>query len=197
MKEQELIDKLRDVRKGMRLMDSMLRSPNADGEVTLTANQAEVVNSLFDLFNDVGWQLEFSNYKELVVTEKKAIDTNRLFAGFSGNLVRVRSCRKAHGDKTYLGILIGDVALSVSHTIKDGVVTAGMSNYNPGILIPELKDVVYGCESWWGVIESEEELNELITDETIANVWYVKLLKTLSGTGEESDVTKEDNQEEV
>jgi hypothetical protein len=51
--------------------------------------------------------------------------------------------------------------------------------YNPAIFVPELNDIVYGAASWWGEIEDEDELNDLITDDTIESVWYVKLLKKM------------------
>ena len=51
------------------------------------------------------------------------------------------------------------------------------SHNNPAIFVPELKRIVWGMESWWGAVKSEDELKE-ITDEDIDNVWYVKLLKS-------------------
>lgn len=47
---------------------------------------------------------------------------------------------------------------------------------NPAIFVPELGKIIFGMESWWGRIKSEEELKD-ITDGDIENVWYVKMLK--------------------
>lgn len=49
---------------------------------------------------------------------------------------------------------------------------------NPAIFVFDLNKIIYGCESWWGVIKSEEDLNS-ISDCDIDNVWYVRALKTL------------------
>ncbi len=99
-----------------------------------------------------------------------------------GQLVKIRPCADEYKDKTYLGLFLGDVTLSpsVHYNREEKIldVTNGMSN--PAIFVFDLKKVIYGCGSWWGVIKSEEELDKLITDETIENVWYVKMLKELS-----------------
>ena len=47
---------------------------------------------------------------------------------------------------------------------------------NPGIFVPELRKIVYGCGSWWREIKSVDEL-EAITNEDIENTWYVQLLQ--------------------
>ncbi|SME48916.1 hypothetical protein BACERE00183_04191 [Bacillus cereus] len=39
-----------------------------------------------------------------------------------------------------------------------------------------MKEIIYGAGSWWGKINSEEELKE-ITDADINDVWYVKMLQ--------------------
>jgi len=106
-----------------------------------------------------------------------------------GNLVQIRSCKTEHGDKTRLGILIGwvplghDVRLENRETDEDGrdigtlVIKSG--RLNPAIFVPDLGEIVLGCESWWGPIKNEEELRQ-ITDGDIQNIWYVKALKQLS-----------------
>ena len=45
---------------------------------------------------------------------------------------------------------------------------------NPAIFVPELGKIIFGMESWWGRIKSEEELKD-ITDGDIENVWHVKM----------------------
>ena len=48
--------------------------------------------------------------------------------------------------------------------------------------MPELKKIIYGCESWWHEITSVEELKD-ITDSDIDNTWYVQLLKNIGKEG--------------
>ena len=47
---------------------------------------------------------------------------------------------------------------------------------NPAIYVFELKKIIYGCESYWSVIDDPNDFNE-ITKEVLDNVWYVQLLK--------------------
>jgi len=180
MDDKEFQEQLKEIRTGLRLVDSMLLQRD-DGSYVLTETQHNLVKRLFEVFDRAGWELAFANRKGLEVTSSKAIkDGNCLFGHKTGDLVRIRPCAEEHEGETYLGIFIGDAATGIAHRCgEDGIVKASMSGYNPAILIPELGKVVYGYESWWGVIESEEELDRLITDETIANVWYVKALKAM------------------
>ena len=176
MNNKELQQRLDKLREGIRLLDSIVYTDCKTGEGKLNEKQVEVVQELFKLFSSLNWQLAFNDYKELKYDDSKPIDTTRC-----GTPVRVRSCKDGQRDKTYFGILIGDVPLSIEHSIdKDGVVTCSRQMYNPAIFIPELNDIVYGCESWWGEIENEEDLQKMITDEAIQNVWYMKLLKKFS-----------------
>jgi hypothetical protein len=97
-----------------------------------------------------------------------------------GTLVKIAPCADEYKGKTYLGILLG--YFPIDNFITFGQETKILSispHYNPAIFIPETKTVVYGCGSWWGVVNSEEEL-KAITKEDIENVWYVKMLKGLS-----------------
>ena len=176
MTEQEIAKELGDIRDGMRMLDSIVNQDYKTGEGKLNEKQVDIVKRLLKLFDRLSWQINFNNYKELRY-EKDEVIRPGIFSDKPGTPVKVRSCKEKHGDKTYFGILIGDVALSISHSIKDGIVTAEHAFYNPAILIPELGEIVYGCESWWGKITSEEELKEVISDETIKNVWYVKALQ--------------------
>ena len=95
----------------------------------------------------------------------------------TGMLVKIRPCADEYGDKTYLGIYIGDIPVELVmglHTKSNILSVTGMGN--PAVFVPELKKVIFGYESWWGEIKSEEELKE-ITNDDIDNVWYVKALK--------------------
>ena len=177
MKESELQEELSKISSGMRLLDTIVNVNYETGEGKLNEKQVEVVRELLRLFRSLGWQLRFNNYKELRYRESEPIKTRRC-----GTPVKVRSCKKEHGEKTYFGILIGDVALSIGHSVDDdGVVTAERQMYNPAIFVPELNDIVYGCSSWWGEIESEKELKNMITEETVSDVWYVKLISHMHG----------------
>jgi len=170
--EQEINKELNEIRSGMRLLDSIIYQDFKTIEGKLNKKQIEVVQRLFKLFDQLGWQIAFNSYKEL-----KSADDTPINKFKCGTPVKVLSCKKEHGNKTYFGILLGEIPLTINHSIdKNGVVTASRSMYNPAIFIPELNDIVFGCESWWGEITSKEELDKLITDDVIQNVWYVKLL---------------------
>ncbi len=97
-----------------------------------------------------------------------------------GDLVSVRPCGEEYKGKTYFGILLGDFPLGMRGTYnpESKKLTVGPSMMNPAIFVPDLKKIIYGCGSWWAVIESEDELRK-ITDEDIENTWYVKLLKSM------------------
>jgi len=185
MNEKEIGQELDDIAEGMKLFDTMINhdpktSTDKDIKWFITEKQKIIVKKLFNLFRSLRWQIAFNRYKELKCEESDPIKTDLIFGGKCGDAVKIRPCGEEYENKTYFGILIGDVALSIGHSIdKDGTVTAKREMYNPGILIPELGEVVYGCGSWWSKIESKEELDKLITDETIQNVWYVKLLKQM------------------
>jgi hypothetical protein len=177
MKEKELQKILEKIRKNYKWLDTII---NFDYEKNdkryITQKQASLIKDLFQVFDTLNWQLAFNNYKELQYEERPAINKHKC-----GMPVKVKSCKKEHdNNKTYFGIYIGEIPLSISHSIDDdGVVTAKKTMYNPAIFIPELNDIVYGCESWWGKIKDEEDLKKLITDKVINDVWYVKLLNGL------------------
>lgn len=98
---------------------------------------------------------------------------------FPPRLVQVKPCNE---EKTYVGILVGDLPLGVGITFhaESGVLTASPTHYNPAIVVPELRRIVMGAESWWSPIESEDQLTQ-IADEDIEGVWYVKALKSFIG----------------
>lgn len=85
-----------------------------------------------------------------------------------GTFVSVRPCGDEFKGKTYLGIFVGDVAID-----------ATLRLHNPCMWVPDLSRYIFGCESWWGVINNEDELKE-ITDADIENVWYVRALRSLN-----------------
>jgi hypothetical protein len=119
-----------------------------------------------------------------VIFGKTEVIRKPFFGGETGDLVRVRPCGEKYENKTYLGILIGDVAQSPTVGILQDneevkTLKVDLGQHNPAILIPDLKEIVFGCASWWGKITKEEHLKS-ITDADIENVWYVKALKQIA-----------------
>jgi hypothetical protein len=95
--------------------------------------------------------------------------------------VAVRPCAEEFGGKTYLGVMIGDIALSISarYDAEGGVLSLSPVMHNPAIWIPDLRRVVFGCGSWWWRLKSPDDLRT-ITDADIENVWYVRALRDLT-----------------
>ena len=104
----------------------------------------------------------------------------------AGKFVSVRPCGNEYGDKTYLGIYMGDMP-QLEMAVKDRPEHGDKALYitrrdfmgNPAIYVPDLNQIIYGAESWWGVIKSPNELRQ-ITNADIDNVWYVQALKSLT-----------------
>lgn len=81
-----------------------------------------------------------------------------------GTIVSVRPCSDNPENKTFTGILIGDVATSISVMPEhNGVTEIAFSLFNPAILVPALGRIVFGYESWWRVDKTAQP----ITDENI------------------------------
>lgn len=95
-----------------------------------------------------------------------------------GCLCEIRPCGEEYEGKTYIGFYLGDlpIAITNSYDRNTGHLENSTMN-NPAIFVPELKKIVYGCESWWREIESPEDFKD-ISDDDIENTWYVKLLKS-------------------
>lgn len=94
-----------------------------------------------------------------------------------GTLVKIRPCAKEYNNKTYLGIMLGEMPMGAnfSYNPKSKELSI-IPNNNPAIFVPKLKKVIYGCESWWGVIKDESQIKDIL-DKDIDDIWYVKLLK--------------------
>jgi hypothetical protein len=177
MDEKQLQKELNSIRKNMKLFDSIIGFDyEKNNKRYVTKRQVEMVKKLFEIFDSLNWQLAFNNYKEL----KYQVDGNPLKIRECGTPVKVKSCKENHDNtKTYFGILLGDFPLAIGHSIDNNIVTAKYTHYNPAIFIPELNDIVFGCESWWGRIKNKKDLKKLITNKVINNVWYMKILKNL------------------
>lgn len=106
-----------------------------------------------------------------IVTKDIQYNTGRYGCG---HLVKIRPCGEEYENKTYLGILLGNLPLDfvVSYSEEDEILTVS-SFQNPGIYVPALKKIIFGAESFWGRISTEDELKD-ITDSDIENVWYIK-----------------------
>lgn len=171
---------MEEVRSGLTIA-SMRTYEQPDGSFRISAKDAALVEKLFDVFKSLRWKLLFDLSKELAVDHETPVIRKKALLGSTkcGDLVKVRSCRKEHGDGTFLGIFLGEIATSVGHRHSGGVVTASPSMHNPAMFVPELGDIVYGYESFWSRIESEEDLSTVITEDTIRNVWYVQALRDL------------------
>lgn len=142
-----------------------------------------------ELFNKWEFKENFicENYKSIYIEypiEVSKINQDINMSGYRddeiGKFVRIRPCSKEYQNKTYLGLYLGElpVGFQISHNSETKELNVRF-NTNPAIFVFDLKKIIYGCESWWGFIESEEEL-KTITDIDIDNVWYVKALKMLS-----------------
>ena len=120
-----------------------------------------------------------SKYIEYPLTIN-GIDNKKMdFSGLGhicAELCEVKPCGEEYKGKSYIGIYLGDLPIVIhsSFNQKSGILSNETMN-NPAILVPELKKIIYGCESWWRTIKSIEDFKG-ITKEDIENTWYVKLL---------------------
>ena len=131
--------------------------------------------------NPIEIEFEFKYPMEISGIKKRPL--RNINTKDSGSMVQVRPCADEYEKKTFLGIYIGDVPIefNIAKYTKTNVLTI-IDTTNPAIFVPELNKVIFGYESWWGQIKSEEELSQ-ITDGDIDNVWYVKALKQMSEKG--------------
>jgi hypothetical protein len=120
----------------------------------------------------------------ITVTEidVKEFDGKLLYHENVGKLAKVRPCGEEYGGKTYLGIFLGDIPHSphISHNPETGMLQI-RAYCNPAIFVPNLNKIVWGMESWWSVVENENDLDKEITDELIQNQWYVRVAKLMGG----------------
>lgn len=142
------------------------------------------------------------DFGETIEVKEVVIQDNIFKPSFAGRrfcFVKVRPCdTEKWPDGTYVGILLGDMPLGSWHHMyvpseKKLTITA---HGNPAILVLDKKtgaplDIVWGAGSWWGPINSPEDLED-ITDEDIENVWYVQAIKAMA----EAEKAKDEKQEE-
>lgn len=138
-------------------------------------DSVKTIAKLRKTLTKIRFKAKISKLKKTSHPEGKPLKTNF----DTGSFVKVSPCAKEFEGKTFLGILIGHAALSSQISIKEDEIVCSWAQFNPAILIPDISKIVYGIESWWGIIESEADFKE-ITDLDIDNVWYVKALKQMN-----------------
>lgn len=150
-----------------------------------------IINGEFDIFADYEFKNNFicDNYKSRYIEypiEVSKINTKENRDRFKdsrvGKFAKIRPCGEKYEGKTYLGLYLGEIPVGygISHNPDTKELNISFSN-NPAIFVFDLNEIIYGMESWWGIIESEEDLKE-ITESDINNIWYVKALKELSNS---------------
>lgn len=104
------------------------------------------------------------------------------------------SIRPVSAKATYLGVYLGDLGRNIMHSYNtQSKELTVLMHRNPAIYVPDLKMVIWGDSSWWGVIRCPEDLRQ-ITDSDIQNIWYVKALKELSEVTVSADTSAADPQ---
>lgn len=170
MKKEDLIKGLEEVEAMLEKYPSKMLDLFKDEE-----DPKKIVADLRTAMQRIKMMVDATEFKELKHPTKKALIKPSF--GEMGSLVSVRPVGDKYGNKTYAGFLIGEIALGSSIKVDEDSIQLEFSGHNPAIFVPELGEVIYGCESWWGGINSIDELKK-ITDEDIANVWYVKFLQS-------------------
>lgn len=94
----------------------------------------------------------------------------------TGDLVAIRP---SNDTKTYLGLFLGHLPLFTNAHYDETNASLSIKNIaNPAILVPALKKIVFGAESWWTPIKDQEDIKQ-ITDDDINGQWYVQLAKLI------------------
>lgn len=153
--------------------------PQLDGTAVCLRGDTPVTCGPHTCDNCPGYKSRYIQYP-ITVSDIDIDDLTIHRADVIGRPVAVRPCDPSLDGKTYLGIYLGEHPwiLSASHNEQTERL-AIRSISNPMMYIPELKQLVYGAESWWMFIETPDDLKQ-ITDTDIDSVWYVQLLKSLS-----------------
>ncbi len=154
------------------------------------AGFSELIGKLSKEMKDNPIKIESEFKYPMEISGIKVIPPSNINTAKTGLLVKIRPIADAYGQKTYLGIYLGDIPVEaiVGLYTKTNILSI-LSHANPAIFVPELKKVIFGYESWWGEIESVKDLEE-ISDGDIEDIWYVKLLKA-SLAKEEEDRSNE------
>lgn len=150
----------------------------------LPADKEVVPRWMAESIVDQGLRLDALPFEVLAIKRSTAAFIKRPLRHQPGTWVAVRTCAKEHEGKTYLGLLVGSVAMgsSLRFYAGTGVLEVAPCWHNPAIWIPDLQQYVRGAGSWWRALRRPEDL-EQITDADIDNTWYVRALKSLEGEG--------------
>jgi hypothetical protein len=141
------------------------------------------------ILGDSMGEIQFPITVKNIVFDDSDIRGPVFLGGKAGEFVAIRPVQD---EKTYLGLLLGEIAISMSVGWKEeeGELHVRRMMYNPAIFVFDLNKIVFGAESWWGTIKSESDLRK-ITNEDIENIWYVKALKALHEKGGEADIIED------
>lgn len=134
-------------------------------------------NFLCDMYESkyIEYPIEVFEIKTKNRNNKKNLKDNRI-----GKFAKIRPCNRKYKNKTYLGLFLGELPIDNLITYNSEIKELNINSMNnPAIFVFDLNKIVYGCESWWNIIEKEEDLKN-ISDLDIENVWYVKVTKSLS-----------------
>lgn len=121
-----------------------------------------------------------SKYIEYPLTikgiENKKMDTTGISHDI-GCFVEIKPCNEKYENKTFLGIYLGNLPIQIISRFNNKTeILENSCLTNPAIFVPELKEIIYGCESYWREIENIQDFKD-ITEEDINNTWYIQLLK--------------------
>lgn len=153
----------------------------------------KIINGKFDMLADFEFKEKYicSKYESIYIEypiEVSKIKPNNNKGSYRkdtiGKFVKIKPCGEEYGGKTYLGLFLGELPIghSISYDPKTKELDVSFRN-NPAIFVFDLNKIVYGMESWWGIIENKEDL-KAITESDINNVWYVKALNELTKNSE-------------
>lgn len=165
---------MKELIKELEELSEITKDYNKFGQLFSDDEGIETLAKIRRCAGNIKLKIDFSAIKEIGHPEGSPFIETRQ----TGSYVKVRPCSEEFKGKTYLGIMVGDAALSSSISIEDEKIVCSWAMFNPLILIPELNKLVTGSGSWWGIINTPEDL-ESITDNNIENVWYVQALKSL------------------
>lgn len=115
-------------------------------------------------------------------------DISSMRAKDIGKTAIVRPCAEEYKNKTYVGVFLGDLPHDPLISLdEERSVLKIRPMMNPAILVPELNKIIFGYESWWKIVENEEDLKQEITDEMIQNQWYVRAMKAMTKSEESNE----------
>jgi hypothetical protein len=130
-------------------------------------------NYICDQFESV--YIEYPIEVSRIICDKKPVCRSSNI----GKFVSIMPCVKGCEVKSYLGLYLGDLPIgtNISYNPETKELITSFDT-NPGIFVFALNKIVYGCESWWSVIESEDDFKD-ITQDAINEQWYMKVLNSL------------------